>query len=130
MITQSREFAPYVWVPSLNPPRSFSTISRNAGTTLPNRIHRVRLPKKWEVPKKRILTPEQTAQVLPSSNDPDRLICETCHDTGTRISEVTGLMVKHGDPDKGVIRIEQRNFHATSINPRPPRASGRSRWAR
>jgi integrase len=38
------------------------------------------------------------------------LICETCLDTGTRISEVTGLMVKHVDLEKGTIQIAQRNW--------------------
>ncbi len=79
--------------------------------TFANPIHRVRLPKKWEVSEKRILDPEQTAQVLALIEDPNRLICETCLDTGTRISEATGLMIKHVDLDKGIIHIEQRNFH-------------------
>lgn len=79
--------------------------------TFANPIHRVRMPKKWEVHEKRILDPEQTAQVLALIDDPNRLICETCLDTGTRISEATGLMVKHVDLDKGTIHIEQRNFH-------------------
>jgi hypothetical protein len=56
-----------------------------------------------------ILSPEDTARVLASLEEPNLLICETCLDTGTRISEVTGLMVKHVDLDKGIIRIEQRH---------------------
>jgi integrase len=75
-----------------------------------NPIHRVRLPKKWEVWEKRILSPEQTANVLGLLDDPNLLICETCVDTGTRISEVLGLMVKHVDLDKGILSIEQRNW--------------------
>jgi hypothetical protein len=47
-----------------------------------NPIHLVRLPKKWE-----ILTEEQTELVLALLDEPgNRLICETCLDTGTRIS--------------------------------------------
>jgi TonB family protein len=41
--------------------------------------------------------------------DPNFLICETCLDTGTRISEVTGLKVKPVD-FAGCIRIDQRNW--------------------
>ena len=79
--------------------------------TFANPIHRVRLPKKTEVFEKRILTPEQTAQVLALLEDPNLLICETCLDTGARISEATGLMIKHVNLDKGTISIEQRNHH-------------------
>jgi integrase len=74
-----------------------------------NPIQWVKLPKKWEVFEKRILSPEQTAQVMARLEEPNLLICETCLDTGTRISEVTGLMIKHVVLDKGIIRIEQRH---------------------
>lgn len=57
----------------------------------------------------RILTPEETERVLGRLDDPNLLICETCIDTGTRISEVTGLQLKHVDMDRGCIHIEQRN---------------------
>ena len=71
--------------------------------TFANPIHRVKLPKKWEVREKRILNEEQTAQVLARLDEPGNLlICETCLDTGTRISEVTGLMIKHVDLEKGI----------------------------
>src|SRR5689334_12188552 len=60
--------------------------------TFANPIHRVKLSKKWEVREKRILTEEQTAQVLSRLDEEGNLlICETCLDTGTRISEVTGF---------------------------------------
>ena len=36
-------------------------------------------------------------------------ICETCLDTGMRVSEVTGLMIKHVVLDKGIVGIEQRH---------------------
>jgi hypothetical protein len=52
----------------------------------------VTLPKKWLVFEKRMHRPEQTAQVLALlKKEPNLLICETCLDTGTRISEVTEL---------------------------------------
>src|SRR5579885_2415314 len=69
----------------------------------------VKLPKKWEVYEKRILSPEETAQVLAQLEEPNLLICETCLDTGTRISEALGLMIKHVDLKNGTIRIDQRN---------------------
>lgn len=52
--------------------------------------------------KKRILNEEQTALVLARlGQDGNLLICETCLDVGTRISEVNGLMVKYVDIEKG-----------------------------
>ena len=59
--------------------------------TFANPIRRVKLPKKWEVREKRILDEDQTARVLARLENPNLLICETCLDTDTRISEVTGL---------------------------------------
>jgi integrase len=80
--------------------------------TFANPIHRVKLPKKWEVREKRILNEEQTALVLARLDEEGNLlICETCLDAGTRISEVTGLMIKHVDLEKGAIKIAQRNWH-------------------
>jgi integrase len=76
--------------------------------TFANPMSRVRMPRKWERYDKRILTPEQTAMVLAKLEEPNLLICETCLDTGTRISEVTGLMVKHVDLERGIIYIDQR----------------------
>jgi integrase len=79
--------------------------------TFANPIHRVKLPKKWEVREKRILSEEQTAMVLAKLDEPGNLlICETCLDTGTRISEVTGLRVKYVDLDMGTIQIAERNW--------------------
>ena len=74
-----------------------------------NPMNRVKLPKKWEVREKRILDEDQTERVLARLEDPHLLINETCVDTGTRISEVTGLMIKHVELDLGCLRIEQRN---------------------
>ena len=72
----------------------------------------MKLPKKWEVREKRILNEEQTALLLARIDDEGQLlICETCLDTGTRISEVTGLMIKHVDLEKGTLKIAQRNWH-------------------
>jgi integrase len=78
--------------------------------TFANPIHRVKLPKKWEVREKRILSEEQTALVVVHLDACNLLICDTCLDTGTRISEVTGLMVKHVDLERGTIQIAQRNW--------------------
>jgi integrase len=86
--------------------------------TFANPIHRVKLPKKWEVREKRILDEDQTARVMARLEDPNLLICETCLDTGTRISEVTGLKVKHVDFDKGCIRIDQRNWRGDIDEPK------------
>ena len=86
--------------------------------TFANPIRRVKLPKKWEVREKRILDEDQTARVLARLENPNLLICETCLDTGTRISEVTGLQVKHVDFDKGCIRIDQRNWRGDIDEPK------------
>ena len=86
--------------------------------TFANPIHRVKLPRKWEVREKRILSEEQVARVLARLKDPHLLICETCLDTGTRISEVTGLNIKHVDLDHGCIRIEQRNYRGDIDEPK------------
>ena len=50
--------------------------------------------------------------------DPQLLICETCLDTGTRISEAVGLQLKHFDPNKGTIRIEQRHCRGDVDEPK------------
>jgi integrase len=86
--------------------------------TFANLMHRVKLPKKWEVREKRILSEEQTAAVLARLEDPHLLICETCLDAGTRISEATGLKVKHVDLDQNCIRIEQRNWRGDIDEPK------------
>jgi integrase len=86
--------------------------------TFANPIRRVKLPKKWEVREKRILDEDQTARVMARLEDPNLLICETCLDTGTRISEVTGLKVKHVDFEKGCIRIDQRNWRGDIDEPK------------
>jgi len=86
--------------------------------TFANPMHRVKLPRKWEVREKRILTEDQTVRVLDWLEDPHLLICETCLDTGTRISEVTGLKIKHVDLDQGCIRIEQRNWRGDIDEPK------------
>jgi integrase len=86
--------------------------------TFANPMRRVKLPRKWEVREKRILTEDETVRVLARLEDPHRLICETCLDTGTRISEVTGLKVKHVDFSLGCIRIEQRNWRGDIDEPK------------
>lgn len=81
-------------------------------------ISKVDIGRKWAVRPKAILTPEQTARVLARLEDPNLLICETCLDTGTRISEVTGLKLKHVDLERGCIRIEQRNWRGDIDSPK------------
>lgn len=83
-----------------------------------NPIRRVRLPKKWEVREKRILSEDEMARVLARIAEPNLLICETCLDTGTRISEVTALMVKHVDLDRGTIQIAQRSWRGDIDEPK------------
>ena len=56
--------------------------------------------------------------MLARLKDPHLLISETCLDTGTRISEVTGLKVKHADLDLGCIRITQRNWRGDIDEPK------------
>jgi integrase len=87
--------------------------------TFGNPIERVKLPKKWTVRERRILTEEQTAWVLANlEGESNLLICETCLDTGTRISEVLGLMIKHVDLEKGTINIAQRNWRGDIDDPK------------
>jgi integrase len=90
--------------------------------TFANPMHRVKLSRKWEVREKRILTEDQTVRVLSRLEDPHLLICETCLDTGTRISEVTGLRIKRVDIDQGCIRIEQRNWRGDIDEPKTARS--------
>lgn len=86
--------------------------------TFANPMRRVKLPKKWKVRPERILTEEETVRVLARLRDPHLLIAETCIATGTRISEVTGLKVKHVDLERGSIRIEQRHWRGDIDTPK------------
>ena len=90
--------------------------------TLANPIARVKLPKKWQVYERRILTEEQTVCVLARLRDPNLLICELCLATGARISEVTGLQLKHANTDIGYVRIEQRNWRGNIDTPKTERS--------
>lgn len=67
---------------------------------------------------KKILSWDETAAVLARLSDPNRLVIETCVATSTRISEVTGLMVKHFDPVTRTIRIVQRNWRMDIDEPK------------
>ncbi|MBI3896612.1 MAG: tyrosine-type recombinase/integrase [Acidobacteria bacterium] len=87
-----------------------------------NPIARVKLPKKWQVYEKRILTEEETVRVLAHLQDRNLLICELCLATGARISEVTGLQVKHVSIERGWIRIEQRNWRGNIDSPKTERS--------
>ena len=77
--------------------------------TLANPMRRVKLGRKWVVRPERILSEEETMQVLTGLRDPQLLICETCLSTGARISEVLGLTRKHLDLQKGILHIQQRH---------------------
>jgi len=90
--------------------------------TLANPIARVKLPKKWQVYERRILTEEETVRVLARLRDPNLLICELCLATGARISEVTGLQVKHVNTEIGYARIEQRNWRGNIDIPKTERS--------
>jgi integrase len=78
----------------------------------------VKLPKKSEVREKRILDENQTARVPARLDDPNLLICEACIDSGTRIAEVTGLMIRHVDLGKGTIQIAQHNWRGDIDTPK------------
>jgi hypothetical protein len=99
--------------------------------TFGNPIERVKLPKKWTVRERRILTEEQTAWVLANlEGESNLLICETCLDTGTRISEVLGLM----DQSTSTLRRAPSTSPsgtgvAISTTRRPKRAGDCWRWA-
>jgi integrase len=77
--------------------------------TFANPTRRVKLGRRWVVRPEQILSEEETMDVLAKLSDPHLLICETCLSTGARISEVLGLMAKHIDFEKGIIRIQQRH---------------------
>ena len=81
-------------------------------------MSRVKVGRKWTVRPERILDDEETAAVFAPLEDPQLLICETCLDTGTRISEAVGLQLKHFDPKKGTIRIEQRHCRGDVDEPK------------
>jgi integrase len=70
---------------------------------------------KWD---RRILNEEEIVHVLARIEQPYLLICETCIATGTRISEVLGLQIKHVDLKAGTIKIEQRNWHGDISKPK------------
>jgi len=74
-----------------------------------NPMQWVKVGRKWTVRKDRILNDEETAALLARLEDPQLLICETCLETGTRISEAVGLQLKHVDLKRGTLRIEQRH---------------------
>lgn len=77
--------------------------------TFANPMSRVKIGRKWMVRPERILSEQETVEVLGHLDDPHRLVCETCLSTGARISEVLGLQLKHLNPEKGTILVEQRH---------------------
>lgn len=83
-----------------------------------NPMQWVKIGRKWTVREERILDDDETAAVFARLQDPQLLICETCLDTGTRISEAVGLQLKHFDPMKGTIRIDQRHCRGDVDEPK------------
>jgi integrase len=84
----------------------------------PNPMHRVKLPSKWSVREKRILSEDKTIAVLARLSDPYLLINETCISAGPRISEVLGLQIRHVNLDEGTLSIEQRVWHQDIDKPK------------
>jgi integrase len=66
-----------------------------------NPIKRVKVGRKWPVREVRIHDDNATVAVFTRLKDPQLSICETCLDTGARISETVGLQLKHFDPVRG-----------------------------
>src|ERR1700722_1576614 len=83
-----------------------------------NPMQWVKVGRKWTVREDRILDDDETAALFSRLVDPQLLICETCLDTGTRISEAVGPQLKHFDPKKGIIRIEQRHCRGDVDEPK------------
>ena len=83
-----------------------------------NPMQWVKIGRKWTVREDRILDDDETAAVFARLEDPQLLICETCLDTGARISEAVGLQLKHVDLKKGTIRIEQRHCRGDVDEPK------------
>ena len=83
-----------------------------------NPMQWVKVGRKWTVREDRILDDDETAAVFARLEDPQLLICETCVDTGTRISEAVGLQLKNFDPKKGTIRIKQRHCRGDVDEPK------------
>ena len=86
--------------------------------TFASPLRRVKIGRKWTVRPDRILDDDQTAAVFARLADPHVLICEICICTGTRVSEAVGLQLKHFDPKKGAIRIEQRHCRGDVDEPK------------
>lgn len=83
-----------------------------------NPLFKVDIGKKAYRNARQILSWEQTGEVLARLGDPNRLVVEMCIGTSARISEVSGLMIKHFDPTNGTVKIEQRNRHMDIDEPK------------
>jgi integrase len=86
--------------------------------TFANPMRRVKVGRKWMVRPERILTEEETVEVLVHLRDPQLLVCETCISTGARISEVLGLQLRYLDLRKGTISIRQRHCRGDIDEPK------------
>jgi integrase len=81
-------------------------------------VSKAKLGKKRHKNERRILSFEETAQVLTRLDDPNKLVIEICIATGARISEVLGLKWKHVNFDAATIKIDQRVWHQEIGNPK------------
>ncbi len=83
-----------------------------------NPLSRVKIGSKWTARPERILTEEETVQVLAHLSDPNLLILETTIATGARISEILGLTWKNVDLENGIVDIVQRNWRGDIASPK------------
>src|ERR1017187_9531260 len=68
-----------------------------------NPMHRVKLPSKWAVRERRILTEDETVAVLARLEDPHLLINQTCISAGKGISQVLWPQIRHLNLDEGTL---------------------------
>jgi len=68
------------------------------------------------------LDDDETVDLFARLEDPQLLICQTCLDRGTGISEAVGLQLKHFDPKKGTIPIEPWHCRGDVDEPRTRRS--------
>jgi integrase len=83
-----------------------------------NPMQWVKIGKKWTVRENRIPSYEETAAIFEQLEDQNLLAAETIQDTGARISEVTGLQLKHFDSERNTIRITQRHCRGDVDEPK------------
>ena len=72
--------------------------------------------------------PGQEPALFARLEDPQLLICETCISTGTRISEVVGLQLKHVNLAAGTIKIAQRHCRGDLDEPKTKNSKRTLAW--